>query len=141
MCRDRVSHVLCLPHDSHAFPACRYIPPAEARAATSAVLSTVLVNHVSASAGRTGASFVASLPTTYEIIDNVSKLSPADWCVWRPVLFPSSHASLFPLGVFRSRVVAVFAFGPEWQFKGWSLGKPPGTIVRPVDVFSFGALT
>lgn len=40
------------------------------------------------------------------------------------------------LCVCRPRVVAVFALGAEWQFKGWTLGKPPGSIVRPVDVFA-----
>ena len=42
------------------------------------------------------------------------------------------------LCVCRPRVVAVFALGAEWQFKGWTLGKPPGSIVRPVDVFAHG---
>ncbi|ESP00596.1 hypothetical protein LOTGIDRAFT_186348, partial [Lottia gigantea] len=48
------------------------------------------------------------LTVPYRIIDNPLKLSPDDW----------------------ERVVAVFAQGPAWQFKGWPWS------ANPVDIFS-----
>ncbi|XP_057319100.1 parafibromin-like [Microplitis mediator] len=44
----------------------------------------------------------------YQIVDNVQKLSSADW----------------------NRVVGVFVLGPVWQFKGWPFDG------NPVDIFS-----
>lgn len=48
----------------------------------------------------------------FKIIDNVNKMLPQDW----------------------DRVVAVFAQGQQWQFKGWPFGStnPP----NPADIFS-----
>lgn len=48
----------------------------------------------------------------FKIIDNIAKMLPQDW----------------------DRVVAVFAQGQQWQFKGWPFGttNPP----NPVDIFS-----
>lgn len=48
----------------------------------------------------------------FKIVDNINKMLPQDW----------------------DRVVAVFAQGPQWQFKGWPFGttNPP----NPGDIFS-----
>jgi parafibromin len=48
----------------------------------------------------------------FKIVDNINKMLPQDW----------------------DRVVAVFAQGPQWQFKGWPFGttNPP----NPVEIFS-----
>lgn len=40
---------------------------------------------------------VADITVPYRVVDNPSRLSPAEW----------------------ERVVAVFVSGPAWQFKGW----------------------
>jgi hypothetical protein len=60
----------------------------------------------------------------YYILDNPALLSREDWLL--------------------RRVLAVFAAGPEWQFKGWKWGaerkgevEPPD--VPPVKIFSMGA--
>ena len=53
---------------------------------------------------------------SYHITDNAGALEWRDWL----------------------KVVAVFAEGPEWQFKGWKWGEPtkqaPGPDGKPVDV-------
>lgn len=50
----------------------------------------------------------------FKVIDNVNKLQPHDW----------------------DRVVAVFAFGAQWQFKDWQLGEGnPAQIFRKVKGF------
>lgn len=50
----------------------------------------------------------------FKVIDNVNKLQPNDW----------------------DRVVAVFAFGAQWQFKDWQLGEGnPAVIFRKIKGF------
>jgi parafibromin len=59
----------------------------------------------------------AKLPVKYQVIDSVDKLKPTDW-----------YRVLFN---FRGRIVAVFALGQEWQFKGWKWK-------QPVEIFNSG---
>jgi hypothetical protein len=50
----------------------------------------------------------------YHILDSVSRLKHTDW----------------------DKVVAVFAHGPDWQFKGWRWGRPEGRPdISPVEIF------
>lgn len=36
----------------------------------------------------------------------------------------------------RKKVVAVFAHGPDWQFKGWKWGERDGKEIGPAEIFS-----
>lgn len=49
----------------------------------------------------------------YRVIDNVKRLKPEEW----------------------ERVAAVFAMGPQWQFKGWPHGGDPAVIFHEVCAF------
>eukprot|EP01138_Halocafeteria_seosinensis_P013350 gb/GECG01013636.1/.p1 GENE.gb/GECG01013636.1/~~gb/GECG01013636.1/.p1 ORF type:complete len:417 (+),score=37.97 gb/GECG01013636.1/:1-1251(+) len=50
----------------------------------------------------------------YRVVDNADKLGSSDW----------------------NKVVAIFAHGPEWQFKGWKWGQKDGPTVGPAEIFS-----
>ncbi|KAH8253205.1 hypothetical protein KR032_004103 [Drosophila birchii] len=49
----------------------------------------------------------------YRVIDNVKRLKPEEW----------------------QRVAAVFAMGPQWQFKGWPHGGDPAPIFHEICAF------
>ncbi|KAH0550277.1 parafibromin-like [Cotesia glomerata] len=49
----------------------------------------------------------------YQVIDNIQKLSSADW----------------------NRVVSVFVFGPTWQFKGWPFNGGPVEVFSKIKAF------
>lgn len=61
----------------------------------------------------------SNLPKKYQVIDSVDKLKPADWYILDNLTFN------------RDRIVAVFALGQEWQFKGWKWK-------QPVEIFNSG---
>lgn len=84
----------------------RYMPPAEARAAAGSEPKPQKVTIRRRDA--------RGVLCQYHIIDNVALLQRADWM----------------------KVVAVFALGPEWQFKGWRWGRTDDRPdVTPTEVF------
>jgi hypothetical protein len=54
---------------------------AKSSASSSALLSSVSITHVRAGPDAVMNAAASSIPTTFDVIDNVSKLSPADWLV------------------------------------------------------------
>ncbi len=54
----------------------------------------------------------------YKIIDSTIKLSSKDW--YQKTKKPNQNLKID----FRNRVVAVFAMGASWQFKGWKWADP-----------------
>lgn len=84
----------------------RYLTPAEARAAAGSEPKPAKVT-IRRRDGR-------GVLCQYHVIDNVALLQRADWM----------------------KVVAVFALGPEWQFKGWRWGRTDERPdVTPTEVF------
>ena len=59
-----------------------------------------------------------STKTVFCVIDNASKLKPADWFVF-PFFSCTFFFLFFMVGEYRDRVVAAFITGAAWQFRDW----------------------
>jgi hypothetical protein len=73
----------------------------------------------------------------FRVIDDVSALKTYDdWWDYAPRRLVTSQR-LYTILLCRARVVAVFANGPEWQFKGWKWGRPAGRPdITPSEFFN-----